>query len=237
MNWQSFVLGELIEVDSFGEFDDIVIEDIIVDILFEGNKIQVEKFVFVLSVVVKIDEREVNKIFSCNRGSKIFENLEGLVIDFELRSVQFDVFEGSLVGGEAVCVYVFDVSVLSEQVKQLGSVREVFFVRFVISERLKRFLVFLDVCNEIEFLLNVIIFVCLGLFYEKSVKDIDDFFLEDLVVVFIEIRERGIVDEGEVCVVILEKIAGFKLFFSGEVLYEGELGGFEIKDVKGKYIE
>ncbi|XP_014700446.2 reticulon-3 isoform X1 [Equus asinus] len=237
MNWQSSVLGELTEADSSGESDDTVIEDITADILFEGNKIQAEKPIPVPSAVVKTDEREVNKILSCNRGSKTSENLEGSVTDSEPQPVQPDVLEGSPAGGEAACAHVPDVSVLSEQVKQPGSVREVSPVRPVTSERPRRPSASPDVCNETEFSLNVTTSACLGSFHEKSVKDTDDSSPEDLVAAFTETRERGIVDEGEACAATSEKTAGFKPSLPGEVLHEGESGGSEIKDVKGKYTE
>uniref|UniRef100_A0A8C9DDP5 Reticulon n=1 Tax=Prolemur simus TaxID=1328070 RepID=A0A8C9DDP5_PROSS len=234
MNWQSPVMGEITEADSSGESDDTVIEDITADILFENNKIQAEKPVSIVSVVVKTGEREIKEIPSGKR-----ENFEELVHDSEPLQVQPDILGRSPVG-EVACSQVPNMNVSLEDVNQSDSMNEVAPKKPVATENpTLSSIASPDVFDEKEFSLNVTTSAYLESLHGKNVKDIDDSSPEDLIAAFTETREKGTVDngEGKAFEAIPEKRTDVTTTLPVEILHESESGGSEIKDIKSKYDE
>nr|XP_012633302.1 reticulon-3 isoform X1 [Microcebus murinus] len=232
MNWQSPVMGEITEVDSSGESDDTVIEDITADILFENNKIHTEKPVSIVSVVVKTGEREIKEIPNGKR-----ENFEELVSDSEPCQVQPDIFGRSAVGEEA-CSQVPNTNVSSEDVNQSDSMSEVAPEKPVATENpTLTSIASPDVFNEKEFSLNVTSSAYLKSLHGKNVKDIDDSSPEDLIAAFTEIREKGTIDKGEgnAFEAISEQRTDIKTTLPVEILHESKSSGSEIKDIRSKY--
>ncbi|XP_054553587.1 reticulon-3-like [Talpa occidentalis] len=239
LHWQSSMLGDVTEVDSSGESDDTVIEDIVADTSFEGHKIQTEKPVAVPNAVVKTDEREIKEILSCNKENKTLENFEGSVSNSELRQIQSDILGRSPVG-EVAPSQVPDMNAMSGAVKQPGSVSGAAPANPVATDDPK-------LCsaaspndfNETKFSLNVTTSAYLKSLHEKSVKDIDDSSPEDLIAAFTETRNKVTKDKGEenAFEATSDKTVNFKTILPVKVLCESEQGGSEMKNIKSKYTE
>uniref|UniRef100_A0A2K6EID2 Reticulon n=1 Tax=Propithecus coquereli TaxID=379532 RepID=A0A2K6EID2_PROCO len=222
MNWQSPAMGEITEANSSGESDDTVIEDITADILFENNKIQAEKPVSILSVVVKTNEREIKEIPNGKR-----ENFEELVSDSEPLQVQPDILGRSPVG-EVACSQVPNMNVSSEDVNhEVAPKKPVATENPTLSSIASP-----NVFNEKDS-------AYLESLHGKNVKDMDDSSPEDLIAAFTETREKGTVDKGEGSA--FEAISGkrtdIKTTLPVEILHASESGDSEIKDIKSKYNE
>ncbi|ELW65050.1 Reticulon-3 [Tupaia chinensis] len=241
MNWQRSALGEITEADSSGESDDTVIEDITADTSFENNKIPAEKPVSIPSaiftVLVKTGEKEIKEIPNCKKENKTSNTIEESVGDYEPHQVQPDSLERSPVG-EAVCPQVANINVMSEDVKQAGSVSELVPEKPVRTENPKLpSEASLNVFNEREFSPNVTPSACLESLYGKNIEDKDDSSPEDLIASFTETEEKGIVSEGNAFEVISKKMTDFKTALPVEVIHESESSNSESKDIKSKYNE
>ncbi|XP_012580863.1 PREDICTED: reticulon-3 isoform X2 [Condylura cristata] len=234
LHWQSSMLGEVTEVDSSGESDDTVIEDIMADTSFDGHKIQAEKPVSDPSAIVKIDKREIKEMLSCTKKNKTLENSEGSVSDCEPQ-VQSDILERNPAPSQ-----VPDENVMSEAMKQSGSVGEVAPANTAATDNPNLFSAASPtVVKETKFSLNVTASTYLESLHEKSVKDIDDSSPEDLIAVFTETSDKVMIDKGEenAFEATSGKTVNFKTTLPVKDLHESEPNGAEMKDITGKYTE
>ncbi|KFO28466.1 Reticulon-3 [Fukomys damarensis] len=236
ISWQSSVLGETTEADSSGESDDTVIEDITADRSFENNK----KPVSTPDAVVKTDEREIKEIPSCKMTeNKTSKNSKEPISDSELHQVLPDILGRSPVY-EEMSSQVPYTNVISKDRKQSDTVSEVAPGNLITTDNPKLpSAVPPNAFNETKFSLNVMASANLESLHGKHVKDVDDSSPEDLIAVFTETREQGIVDKEErnISEAISEKTTDFKKTLSLEVLHENESGSFQIENFKRKYIE
>ncbi|NP_001003933.1 reticulon-3 isoform 2 [Mus musculus] len=207
--WPNSVMGEVTEVDSSGESDDTVIEDI------------TEKPDSLPSAAAKTSEREIKETPSRETvRSEMCENSEQPQAQPETPT------QKSLEGEVASQVPNTLNEVTPEKLDMTNNPK-------VCSAAPP------SVLNETGFSLTVPASAKLESLLGKYVEDTDGSSPEDLMAVLTGAEEKGIVDkeEGDVLEAVLEKIADFKNTLPVELLHESELSGSETKNIKSKYSE
>uniref|UniRef100_A0A8C6HMI6 Reticulon n=2 Tax=Mus spicilegus TaxID=10103 RepID=A0A8C6HMI6_MUSSI len=207
--WPNSVMGEVTEVDSSGESDDTVIEDI------------TEKPDSLPSAAAKTSEREIKETPSRETvKSEMCENSEQQQAQPETPT------QKSLEGEVASQVPDTLNEVTPEKLDMTNNPK-------VCSAAPP------SVLNETGFSLTVPASAKLESLLGKYVEDTDGSSPEDLMAVLTGAEEKGIVDkeEGDVLEAVLEKIADFKNTLPVELLHESELSGSETKNIKSKYSE
>ncbi|XP_029395784.1 reticulon-3 isoform X2 [Mus pahari] len=217
--WPNSVLGEVTEVDSSGESDDTVIEDITENPSVKNIKVLPEKPDSLPSAAAKTSEREIKETPSHETvKSEMCENSEQQQAQPETptqRSLEGEV--SSQVPDTLNEVTPEKLDMTNNQVYSAAPP---------------------SVLNETGFSLTAPASAKLESLLGKYVEDTDGSSPEDLMAVLTG-AEKGIVDkeEGDVLEAVLEKIADFKNILPVELLHESELSGSETKNIKSKYSE
>ncbi|XP_075829504.1 reticulon-3 isoform X1 [Microtus pennsylvanicus] len=208
------------EVDSSGESEDTVIEDLSADPSFETNKVLPGKPATLPGAAAKTSGRGIKETPSCETvRSEMCGNSEDPSSEAELR--------GKNLEGEEVCSQVSNTLNEVAPKKPAETVNPEFPSAAppnVLSET--GFLPMATASANFESLLG------------KYVEDTDGSSPEDLLAAFTATKENGIVDKDHhILETVLKKTADFKNTLPVELLHESELGGSETKDIKNKYSE
>ncbi|KAL1787788.1 reticulon-3 isoform X1 [Sigmodon hispidus] len=219
--WPNSVLGEVTEVDSSGESDDTVIEDITGDPSLETNKVLPEKPDFLPVATAKTSQKDIKETPTCETvRSELCENSEEPSSASELLQAQPKT-------GEEVCSQV--PNTLNEVAPEKSAMPDNAKVPSIAP---------LSVLSETGFPLTVAASANLESLLGKYVEDTDGSSPEDLLAAFTEAGEKGIAvkDHGSL-EAVLEKTADLKKPLPVELLHESELGGSEIKNIRSTYNE
>ncbi|XP_076772563.1 reticulon-3 isoform X1 [Arvicanthis niloticus] len=213
--WPNSVLGEVTEVDSSGESDDTVIEDITENPSVKNNKFLPEKPESLPSAAAKTSEREIKETPSHETvRSEMCENSEQQQAQPETPT------QRSLEGE------------VSSQVPD--TLNEVTPEKLAMTNNPK-------VCSaappsvlsETGCSLTVPASAKLESLLGKYAEDTDGSSSENLMAALTGAKEKGILDKEAV----LEKIADFKNTLPVELLHKSELSGSETRNTKSKYNE
>lgn len=219
--WPNSVLGEVTEVDSSGESDDTVIEDITENLSVKNIKVLPEKPDSLSSAAAKTSEREIKETPSLETvRSEMCENSEQ-------QQPQPETPTQKSLEGE-----------VSSQVPD--NLNEVTPEKLAMTNNPKVCSAApTSVLSETGFSLTVPASAKLESLLGQYVEDTDGSSPEDLMAVLTGAKEKGIVDkeEGDVLETVLEKIADFKNNLPVELLHESEQSGSETKNTKSKYSE
>lgn len=218
--WPNSVLGEVTEVDSSGESEDTVIEDLSADPSFETNKVLPGKPASLPGAAAKTSGRGIEETPSCETvRSEMCGNSEDPSSETEL--------QGKNLEGEEVC------SQVSNTLNEVAPKKPTETVDPKVSSAAPP-----NVLSETGFLPMVTASDNFESLLGKCVEDTDGSSPEDLLAAFIAAKENGIVDKDHDSLeTVLEKTADFKNTLPVELLHESELGGSETEDIKNKYSE
>ncbi|KAL6085881.1 hypothetical protein STEG23_033772 [Scotinomys teguina] len=221
--WPNSVLREVTEVDSSGESEDTVIEDITADPSFETNKVLPEK------PAAQTSGGDVKEIPSGETvRSEICENSGEPSSASELQQAQpKTTTRGRSLEGEEVCSQV--PNTLNKVAPGKPAVTDSPKVPSTAPP---------SVLSDTGFPLTVKSSANLESLLGKYVEDTDGSSPEDLLAAFTGAREKGIADKDHSSLeVVLEKTADFKNTLPVELSNESEPDGSETKDIKSKYSE
>ncbi|XP_051001985.1 reticulon-3 isoform X2 [Acomys russatus] len=222
--WPNSMLGEVTEVDSSGESDDTVIEDITANPSSENKHVLPETTDSLPSPATKGSERGIKETPSCETvQSEMCENPEEPSSALELHQAQPETPTQGSLEGETVCSQVPDT--LNEVTPEKPAVTHNPKVPSAAPP---------SVVSETRFSLTVATSAKMESFLGKYVKDKVGSSPEDLMAALPGTR-KGSVDEEEEAV--LEKTADLKSTLPVELLHESKRGGSEAKDTKSKYSE
>ncbi|XP_060241826.1 reticulon-3 isoform X1 [Meriones unguiculatus] len=228
--WPNSMLGEVTEIDSSGESDDTVIEDITANPSSENSKGLPEKPDSLPSATTKTSEGGIKETPSCETlRSEMSENFEEPSSALKLHQAQPEnTTKRTSVEGEKVCVQVPDT--LNAVVPEKPAVTDSSKVPSAAPP---------SVVSETGLSLAVAASAKLESLPGKYFEDTVGSSPEHLMAGLKGAREKGIEDkeEGGSLEAMLEKIADFKNTLPMELLHESELGGLETKDMKSKYSE
>lgn len=218
--WPNSVLGEVTEVDSSGESEDTVIEDLSADPSFETNKVLPGKPASLPGAAAKTSGRGIEETPSCETvRSEMCGNSEDPSSETEL--------QGKNLEGEEVC------SQVSNTLNEVAPKKPTETVDPKVSSAAPP-----NVLSETGFLPMVTASDNFESLLGKYVEDTDGSSPEDLLAAFIAAKENGIVDKDHDSLeTVLEKTADFKNTLPVELLHESELGSSETEDIKNKYSE
>ncbi|XP_052569485.1 reticulon-3 isoform X1 [Peromyscus californicus insignis] len=228
--WPNSVLGEVTEVDSSGESDDTVIEDITADPSFETNKVLPPKPDSLPGAAAKTSARDIQETLSCETvRSGVYENSGEPGSASELQQAQPKTTTlGRSLEGEEVCSQV--PNTLNKVAPETTPA--------VTDNPTAPSAAPPSVLSDTGFPLTVKASVNLESLRGKYLEDTDGSSPEDLLAAFTGAREKGIVDKDHSGLeAVLEKTADFKNTLPMELSHESELDGSETKDVKSKYSE
>ncbi|XP_059117654.1 reticulon-3 isoform X1 [Peromyscus eremicus] len=228
--WPNSVLGEVTEVDSSGESDDTVIEDITADPSFETNHVLPPKPDSLPGAAAKTSARDIEETPSCGTGrGEAYENPGEPGSASELHRAQPKTAPlGRSVEGEEVCSQV--PNTLNKVTPETTPA--------VTDNPTAPSAAPPSVPSDTGFPLTVKASVNLESLRGKYVEDTDGSSPEDLLAAFTGAREKGIVDKDHSGLeAVLEKTADFKNTLPVELSHESELDGSETQDVKSKYSE
>ncbi|CAH6793664.1 Rtn3 [Phodopus roborovskii] len=217
--WPNCVLGEVTEVDSSGESDDTVIEDVTADPSFETNKVLPEKPDSRSGTAAKTSARDIKETPSCETvRSEMCENSEEPSSASELHQAQPKTPTHRSLEGE-VCSQV--PNTLNEVAPEKPAMTDNPQIPSTAPP---------SVLSETGFPLTVTASANLESLLGKYVEDTDGSSPEDLLAAFIGAREKGLEGKEHGSLeAVLEKTADFKNAFPVELLHEHELGGSETK--------
>lgn len=218
--WPNSVLGEVTEIDSSGESEDTVIEDLSADPSFETNKVLPGKPASLPGAAAKTSGRGIKETPSCETvRSEMCGNSEDPNSEAELR--------GKNLEGEEVC------SQVSNTLNEVAPKKPAETVNPKVPLAAPP-----NVLSETGFLPMVTASANFESLLGKYVEDTDGSSPEDLLAAFTAAKENGIVDKDHCSLeTVLEKTADFKNTLPVELVYESELGGSETEDIKNKYSE
>lgn len=217
--WPNSVLGEVTEVDSSGESDDTVVEDITENPSVKNVKVLPEKPDSLPSAAAKTSEIKETPSRETVR-SETCENSEQQQAQPETPT------QRSLEGEVSSQVPDTQNEVTPEKLAMTNSLQ-------VCSAAPP------GVLSETGFSLTVPASAKLESLLGKYVEDTDGSSPEDLMAILTGAEEKEIVDkeEGDVLEAELEKTPDFKTTLPVELLHERELNGSETKNIKSKYSE
>ncbi|EGV96639.1 Reticulon-3 [Cricetulus griseus] len=217
--WPNCVLGEVTEVDSSGESDDTVIEDVTADPSFETNKILPEKPDSLSGTDAKISARDIKETPTCETvRSEMCENSEEPSSASELLQAQPKTSHRRSLEGE-VCSQV--PNTLNEVAPEKPAMADNPKVPSTAPP---------NVLSETGSPLTVTASANLESLLGKYVDDTDGSSPEDLLAAFTGAREKGLMGKDHSSLeAVLEKTADFKNALPMELLHERELGGSETK--------
>ncbi|XP_005063947.2 reticulon-3 isoform X1 [Mesocricetus auratus] len=217
--WPNCVLGEVTEVDSSGESDDTVIEDVTADPSFETNKVLPEKPDSLSGTDAKTSARDIKETPNCGTmRSEMCENSEESSSTSQLLQAQPKTPTHRSLESE-VCLQV--PNTLNELAPENPAVTDNPRVPSTAPP---------SVLSETGFPLTVTASANLESLLGKYVEDTDGSSPEDLLAAFTGAREKGLEDKDHSSVeAVLEKTADFKNAFPVELLYECDLDGSETK--------